>query len=141
VEPSINPAHPSILALRQSLTQIRAHISTLEAAINANISSQLLALNGSSEAPARDNSSLPDFKAEKKNAESVGAVLGTVKVACAVERGLEALLGALELGKEEADGEGGLMEACMADSERVALEMQNAIAGMSKVLKVKQEAS
>jgi hypothetical protein len=76
--------------------------------------------------------------------------LGTVKVACAVERGLEALVGALELvsekeaagevkgegeeGKKEG-GEKGLMRACLARPEEVALEMQRAILGMRRVLK------
>jgi hypothetical protein len=71
-------------------------------------------------------------------------VLGTVKVCCAVERGLEALVEAFDLGaqgKEEGKGQGkeagkgGLMEACLAKPEKVALEMQRAMVGMRKVLK------
>ena len=70
----------------------------------------------------------------------MGAVLGTVKVVCAVERGLEALVGALEMagkrdGGDVESGEKGLMDACLEKSEEVALEMQNAIVGMRRVLK------
>lgn len=80
----------------------------------------------------------------------MGAVLGTVKVCCAVERGLEALVGAMEFGvqgKEEGMGKGeeigraGLMEACLAKPDEVAIEMRKAIVGMRRVLKAKGEKS
>jgi hypothetical protein len=95
---------------------------------------------------------LPNFQVTEKNAQAVGAVLGTVKVLCAVERGLEALVGALELGSQAKEGnhgdkvnesekgenpEGGLMGACLVKPEEVALEMQRAIVGMRRVLKMK----
>ncbi len=81
----------------------------------------------------------------------MGAILGTVKVVCAVERGLEALCGVLEMderggeGEEVGDGEGkgkgkgkgDFMEACLESPEEVALKMQRAILGMRLVLKSK----
>jgi hypothetical protein len=142
--------------LQSSLNQIRTHLSTLESAINTNLSAQSLKIAGSAEPPVLDFFSLPSFKTERKNSQTVGAVLGTVKVLCAVERGLEALVGALEVGsrtdegndgdqeKEDEKGdrsEGGLMEACMVKPEEVALEMQRAIVGMRRVLKMKAEKS
>lgn len=143
-------------ALEHSLTEIRTHLTTLESAINANISAQSLKITGSSEPPVLDSSSLPSFKTEKNNPQTVGAVLGTVKVLCAVERGVEALVGVLELGSQACGGndgakdeegekgekvERGLMEACLAKPEEVALEMQRAIVGMRRVLKMKAEDS
>jgi hypothetical protein len=143
---------PNLRALQISLTQIRTHLSALESAISVNISAQLptLARSTDPQPVVADDFSLPSFKVEKKNPQSAGAVLGTVKVACAVERGLEALIGALELisekeaggevkgegekGKKE-EGEKGLMRACLAKPEEVALEMQRAIVGMRGVLK------
>jgi hypothetical protein len=153
---SQNTQIPNTTTIEHSLTQIRTHLTTLESAINANISSQSLRITGSSDPPVLDSSSLPSFKTEKKNPQTVGAVLGTVKVLCAVERGLEALVGALEVGSQtkegddgdKADGgekgeklERGLMEACLAKPEDVALEMQRAIVGMRRVLKMKAEDS
>jgi hypothetical protein len=143
---------PNLHALKISLTQIRNHLSTLESAISVNISAQLSTLARSTDPqPAvADDFSLPSFKVEKKSPQSAGAMLGTVKVACAVERGLEALVGALELVSEEEaggeikgegeevkkeEGEKGLMRACLAKPEEVALEMQGAIVGMRRVLK------
>ncbi len=113
-------------------------------------------MTGSSEPPVLDYSSLPNFKSEKNKPQTVGAVLGTVKVLCAVERGLEALVGALELVSQATEGnhgvideegekgrelEGGLMDACLAKPEEVALEMQRAIMGMRRVLKMRAEKS
>ncbi|KAE9369279.1 hypothetical protein N431DRAFT_442961 [Stipitochalara longipes BDJ] len=127
-------------SLQQSLTQIRTHLAALESAISANISSQLIILTGSSDPSVADPLSLPNFQVKKKQRETVGAILGTVKVACAVERGLEALIGVLELaekGVEEESGGKGLMDACLESPEEVALEMQRAILGMRRVLKSK----
>lgn len=147
---SQGPRPTNSLPLQHSLTEIRTHLNTLESAINANISAQSLKITGSSEPLVLDYFSLPSFRVERKNPETVGAVLGTVKVLCAVERGLEALVGALELGFQADEGnegekgeksEGGLMEACMAKPEEVALEMQRAIVGMRRVLKMKAENS
>jgi hypothetical protein len=143
---------PNLHALQISLTQIRTHLSALESAISVNISAQLPSLARSTvpQPALADDFSLPSFKVEKKNPQSAGAVLGTVKVACAVERGLEALIEALELisekeaggevnkeGEEKMkeEGERGLMGACLAKPEEVALEMQGAIVGMRRVLK------
>jgi hypothetical protein len=78
---------------------------------------------------------------EENKAQSVGAVLGTVKVVCAVERGLEALLGALELGKKKGEVNGDLMQACLANPDAIALEMQRTIVCMRRVLKTKKEMS
>ena len=64
----------------------------------------------------------------------MGAVLGTVQVACAVERGLEALVLAFNL-VAHGEGERGLMEACLSKPKEVGLEIQKAIVGMSSVLK------
>ena len=153
---SQGPRPTNSLPLQHSLTEIRTHLNTLESAINANISAQSLKITGSPDPLVLDYFSLPSFKVGKKNPQTVGAVLGTVKVLCAVERGLEALVGALELGFQADEGndgdkknggekgeksEGGLMEACMAKPEEVALEMQRAIVGMRRVLKMKAENS
>jgi hypothetical protein len=118
-------------ALQQSLNTIRTHLTDLESAINVNITTQLQALS-TSDIPVLDTGSLPSFKVEKKNRECAGAVMDTVRVACAVERGLEALIAAMDMGKG-----GALMEACLRKPEDVAVEMQRAIFGMRKVLKSK----
>jgi hypothetical protein len=146
------PQPTNSLPLQHSLTEIRTLLNTLESAINANISAQSLKITGSPDPLVLDYFSLPNFKETEKNAQTVGAVLGTVKVLCVLERGLEALVGALELGFHADEGndgdkknggekgersEGGLMEACMVKPEEVALEMQRAIVGMRRVLKMK----
>jgi hypothetical protein len=132
--------------LQQSLLIIRTHLIALETAISANITTQLLAI---SDVPVLDADSLPSFKVKKKNKESSAAVLNTVKVVCAVERGLEALVAALEMerngvgnGRDGRDGNGergerGLMEACLRRPEQVGAEMQRAVEGMRRVLKSK----
>jgi len=134
---------PSLQALQQSLNIVRIQLNALESAINANITTQLYAL-GTSNVSVLDTGSLPSFKVEKKNRESAGAVLNTVKVACAVERGLEALAAAMEMGgdgtEEEKTGQKGeqnLMDACLRRPEDVSMEMQRAAVGMRKVLKSK----
>lgn len=132
-------------ALQFSLTTIRNHLTSLETAISDNITSQLLNVSDTSdpsEPPLLNYDSSPTFKVEKENEVSVGAVLGTVKVACAVERGMEALVKALELGKDEDDDDDDeqadtLMRACLRRPNAVALEMRSAIFGMRKVLKSK----
>ena len=123
--------------LQESLTQIRTHLASLESAISTNITSQVVALTGSPDPVVADPLSLPSFRVETKQNASVGAILGTVKVVCAVERGLEALVGTLALadGGEGEGGEEALMAACLQNPEEVALEMQKAIVGMRRVLK------
>jgi hypothetical protein len=149
---SQGPQPTNFLSLQHSLAEIRTRLSTLESAINANISAQSLKITGSPDPLVLDYFSLPSFRVERKNPQTVGAVLGTVKVLCVVERGLEALVGALELSSQAKEGnhgdkvnesekgeklEGGLMETCMAKPEAVALEMQRAVVGMKRVLKMK----
>ena len=123
-------------SLQLSLTRIRNHLASLDSAISANITTQLVALTGSPEPDVADAQSLPSFQVEKKQKASIGAILGTVKVLCAVERGVEALVGALQLaGGGEEDAGKGLMDACLENPEEVALEIQKAIVGMRRVLK------
>ncbi len=119
----------------------------LETAISVNITAQLLSLTGMpeiSKIPVLDSASLPSFKVEKKNSATSAAVLNTVKIVCAIERGLEALVAALQIGrigegKENEEGEQakGLMEVCLTKPEAVGMEMQSAVEGMRKVLKSK----
>lgn len=77
---------------------VQSHISRLDEGIKANIAEQVKRL----EVPDRvvmDADSLPNFKAEKNDAEVSRALLKTVKVCCIVERGLEALMEVLEEGE------------------------------------------
>ncbi|KAN0101596.1 hypothetical protein V8E51_012106 [Hyaloscypha variabilis] len=147
-EPHNSNPENQLHSLQRSLTQIRTHLATLESAISDNITSQLITLTGSPNPVVADTFSLPSFRTKKQN-QSLGAILGTVKVVCAVERGLEALCGVLEMierggegeevGEGEGKGMGDLMEACLESPEEVALEMQRAIVGMRRVLKSKVE--
>ncbi|KAE8446765.1 hypothetical protein EG329_011670 [Mollisiaceae sp. DMI_Dod_QoI] len=118
-KPNPNP-DPDVPTLRTALRIIQSHLSSLDTSIRANIASQLKDMDLDPEesdlAVVLDEGSLPSFKPRKGKGREMGevemALLGTVKVCCVLERGLEALVGVLELGLElglggEDGGDGG----------------------------------
>ncbi|KAK2626246.1 hypothetical protein QTJ16_004508 [Diplocarpon rosae] len=119
--------------LASALAIVRAHLSSLDNAIKANITEQvnILALSQHPTTPpvtAADAYSLPDFKAG--DAGTPGAVLRTAQVCCVVERGLEALIEVLGLG----EGKENLMGVCLDQGNRVGEEMGSAVQGVRRVV-------
>jgi hypothetical protein len=133
--PDTPPEITELMTLKDSLAVIRTQLNQIHTQIQANISAQLIQLsNDNQDTP--QNHDLISYKST--NTSTPGAILSTVQVVCAVERGLEAIVGVLENAKNGNEGEG-LMGRCEGDAGIVAQEMRDASVGMVRVLRVRRK--
>jgi hypothetical protein len=122
--------------LKAALSTIQSSLSDMESKIKDNIEAQCQKKTGTTSPPVMDEGSLPSFESE--NTMAPAAILETVKIAAVVERGLEALVKVLEGGGGGGEGdEKALMGVCRMRSAEVKLEMQEAVKGIRRVLKIK----
>jgi hypothetical protein len=122
--------------LKAALSAIKSSLSDMESKIKDNIEAQCQKKTGTTSPPVMDEGSLPSFESE--NTMAPAAILDTVKIAAVVERGLEALVKVLEGGGGGGKGdEKALMGVCRMRSAEVKLEMQAAVKGIRRVLKIK----